>query len=430
MELKNYNTERENHMRKHIFLCAGYMGNGGGQLYIQKKREYLEAKGQEVYFLSINMDNPIGDNAFTIKCFNVHPTFLFDHQVEKTIADVLKRIDYQNDDDITVESLSLILSMWGEIIAERTKGKNVIFSISERSIISKGEVDFFSFKANRHEFATINRDFIHGLYEHSSIEKKDIAVLRASHGRLVEDVKCPQLESIEFEGISICVFGRLEKQYVSDATEGLIEFCGANPNEQFTIVYIGDSFGSGVENGIRNRFKDIKNVKLHIIGALTPIPKSLFAPFDLFIGGAGCATIPYANNALSIAMDVKDGGYPLGVMGYDVLSSFGPVVENHERFPLHILLGKVLFEGYGKDRKSYVQKSKELYKDYEEFLMASEQNKVYYPYKSIHISRKEWMTDFGIYFIFQDSLTLIHFRRKLRHFFQLFRKNNRKLNVS
>ena len=314
-------------MKKYVFLSCGVFGIGGGQLYVSNKAEYLIQKGYKVYSISTSgscykngieygglmmVQNSILDE------MSYYPEAYTHIKREKIIKKAIRTFSFEENDEIIIESNSLLCAAWAEKIAQRIKCKHIIFSISEKNPINDYLFSFLEFKFNRGELATIAARTFKELIELSSIiTEQNIPVLRAYLGDPISEEIDERLENIETSDYNICIIGRGEKRYIEYSCLSLINFCKKHADDTFTVGLVSAFSDKNKEQYIKDQFASLNNVKVYYLGYFSPIPRRLFEMFDLYIGGAGCASLPYRQNVLTLAMDLHN-DRPLGFMGYDV----------------------------------------------------------------------------------------------------------------
>ena len=312
-------------MKKYVFFPCTVFGVGGGQLYVANKAAYLKNKGYEVITASsdsnINGDifynhlNSIKNSVF--KELKHSPDAYTKKRKEKIIQNIIREIGVEEADEIVLESNTLISGLWAERIAERIGAKHIVFSVSEHCNVDEYMSAFLDFKFRRGELATISVSSFENVIRASSlITEQNLPILRAYLGDPIEDVEYKELDKIEKSYFNICIMGRGEKRYVEYACKSLAAFCKKHPDSTFSVALISQFSVQSKEMEIRNAFNQLENVKCYFLGYLNPIPRKIFTLFDLYIGGAGCASLFYRQKVLTLAMDLYN-DRPLGFMGYD-----------------------------------------------------------------------------------------------------------------
>ena len=120
-------------MKKYIILTGSIIDVGGSQLYSKNKKKYLEEKGWDVSIYSfqrgqILIDELKGCSNNIIHNLKFSPN-LFSAKIKKKVIDEI--IWEKNYEEVVVESHSINLSLWGEMIAQKVNGKHVIVLVDE-----------------------------------------------------------------------------------------------------------------------------------------------------------------------------------------------------------------------------------------------------------------------------------------------------------
>ena len=323
-------------MKKYVVFTLSIVGVGGGQLYVSNKLKYMEESGYETYVFSalsgeilvsyLKETKGIIDNRF-----NHYPSEFPKKRVSAILDQIVRILNYSENDEMLVESTCINLSLWAELLAQKCNAKHILFSISEKNEVFPGNVDYYVFKYKRRELFTINSNTFSELYKKSSmVSEGTIPVLVAYLGIPVENYECRAIDEIDKKDRTICILGRISKKYVEIAARELAHFCSAHASLTFNIIVVGgvqSKTDEEIINNIYSYYADVNNATLYYPGGLSPLPEKLFEICDLFIGGAGCAILPYRKGKLTLGMSVIDGN-ALGLMGYDTSSTFIPAQGN------------------------------------------------------------------------------------------------------
>lgn len=127
-------------MKKYVLLTFNYSVMGGAQLYVRDKQEYMKSAGWNVYMFGDGYaDKPedvlIDDLKEYYKglnpCFSYYPHVLQKKDVEKIVTWMLESINYKPGDQVLIESNNTRAACWGELLAQRTNGKNFCYILAE-----------------------------------------------------------------------------------------------------------------------------------------------------------------------------------------------------------------------------------------------------------------------------------------------------------
>jgi len=386
-------------MKKYVFVSVAIGIVGGGQMYIKNKAQYMEKMGYEVYVLYFYYHKEI-----TIKYLerfregyfpDLELNFLcLSHRRRNgNLTKILKYINYNSEDEVIVECNSVLPSLWGEEIAKRTNGKNIIFSLDEKNRVSEPLIEYLDFKYLRKELSGIKTEFFTELYKKSKVVPDNgVTKLIAFLGDPVEDYEEPAINNLELKEKNICILGRMRKHYVLYSCKELVKYVAEYPEVDFTVTIIG-SAEKNVLAQINTMFQSCTNVSLNILDAMHPMPKKIFSMFDLIIGGAGCASLSYRQGALTLCVDVRE-DKASGFMGYDVFSSLEKKTDTKE---FGFYLDEALFTKKYKERKCDVQKyttEEECFASHINFVKDSEAEKAYFSFENSNFPPKEHIVTF------------------------------------
>ena len=373
-------------------------GVGGGQLYVANKTDYLIRQGYEVYTVSSSVFSVNGVLVYqklnqaqneTFTELRYEPDVYSRRRQDKIIENIIRIFALQEQDEIVLESNDLTGSLWAERIAARVGAKHIVFSVSEHNELDAHMLDFLEFKCQRGELATISKRSFENILEASSvITEQNLTLLRAYLGDAIEDVPCAALEKVEKGDFNVCIMGRGEKRYVEYACLALAAFCEKHPSSRFTVALIAEFRDAQTEKAVLDAFGAVKNIRFYHFGYLSPIPRSLVTFFDLYIGGAGCASLFYRQKVLTLAMDLYH-DRPLGLMGYDTCVTS---VASSEDADMDACLEDAFF------RKEYLKKeytpapvlsAEEAFAYHDAFLAHSSEEKAYFTARNRRVSCKE-----------------------------------------
>lgn len=414
-------------MKKYVFLMLESTHVGGAQFYVRYKSQYLQSQGYQVFAVCISAGQKekrvinLDLKKIVLPELMYLPHLLSEKRVRFHMDEMMRFIGWKEGDEVIIESQLVYLAVWGEELARRCHAKHVIYLLGEEISIPVGMLPFFGFKCSRKEVASIKPQNIRGLYD-DNVKQSDVRHLVAYMGDVVEEYEAPSLQKVELSDVNFCVFGRLKKAYVIEASRGISQFCEEHSEKTITVAYVGDTADVGVRENVKKQYEHQPNVKIYFCGALSPVPRQMFRMFDVIVAGAGCANVAYRNGAKTVAMNVHNGGLPLGLMGYDVLKSLATEEEIlHPQKPLHQLLDEILFAHYGEE--SFVQAKPvaalNAFDVHMEFLAQSADESTYYNWKEIKLCLKDRLI--------AASYRLLGGRSRATAFLQKLQKAKKKL---
>lgn len=230
------------------------------------------------------------------------PPFLYSKSTSNQILNWMCGFLHESNENV-IESDSVLISFWGELLAKRLRGKHLLFLIDETPIVPSYSRNYIDFKFKRHEFSCITTKTLLQTFPDAKIERPENYILTAYCSNSIDDVNNSHLE-IEFgNGAKIGLFGRIDKPYVKPVSLRIIEYARKHPELNFEIVYIGGSLSGKAIRRIEKLYHKCNNIKLHFTGFLCPVPRKFLDNFDFFIGSSGSAYATYISGYLTIAID-------------------------------------------------------------------------------------------------------------------------------
>lgn len=307
---------------KYVFFTNSMGGYSGGPTYVRNKLLYLKEHGWDVIvFDSTGYYNSeillqdlrcFGNNRYQELFFN--PFWLRKSRRERIMSEIISKIG--NDERTVIESNTVAMSLWGELIASRIDAKHIIYLLSERLTVSdKSLYKFFKFKAERKELFSINEKAYNILLsKFEKVSDADQYYWSAKNFVPIEDIECTELEHVKKADYNIGHFGR-RKGYFDEMFKGVADFANKNKDKSVNFILLGDAKITAEQKNTLS-----SNIFMYQLKARQPLPKMFFDKTDVIIAVAGCASIALVNGAKVISMDVYN-NVPLGVMGYNTKDS-------------------------------------------------------------------------------------------------------------
>lgn len=307
-------------MKKYIIITLSITNVGGAEQYVYNKSEFLKKHGYEVYVFS-SLDRPIiikglkQYRKYIIPALMYSPFIFRKKHVDSIIERVAELSSIQYGDELYIETHNVHPGLWGELIAEKYSGTNVIFNLQEQHNYSEREKKFLWFKLQRKELAGITENSVSQMFG-KRIRFRSWMLVQPYCSNVVSDV--PDKISVKFDNTAKYTFatlGRLEKGYIIPMISALTQYFRENSNERFNLLLIGGSNKVGVESEIRGMLKNTNNVNLIITGFLYPIPRELIKKVDLFISTSGSCSVTYNEGVKTIKVHPNT-AEPTQIMGY------------------------------------------------------------------------------------------------------------------
>ena len=379
----------------YIILTYTIMDMGGSIIYTRNKVEFLENSGWKVFVYSahergtvIVKDLEKFDEYIMIELKN--PPYIFDDiELDRLTNSIISNITSET---VIIESHTPVLSLWGELLADKLKAKHIIHSLTETYDKIPGPmISFLDFKHKRRELAGITKNSLSLLFKgYKVLKENEKYCLNAVCTNVVEDVDNDRVDNIEKLDINIGSITRLEKRFVQVLVDEVIIFADKNKEKNIQLVFFGDSKSKNFTKNIYKKVRDIDNLNVIVTGFLYPIPRKIFELTDVFVSVAGSATITAREGIPTIAVDVMD-SKPIGILGYDTSSSL--YRDNDKYQSISEVLEK--FFSSKKIDAQVLNINEFKLRDYNEeflnhmkFIKNSDQTKIYYRY-NIKLTNKD-----------------------------------------
>lgn len=310
-------------MKNYVFLAITIARIGGAELYISRKLEFLKKKGYEcqVFYIEpskgdIRIDNlkEFSDNC--IPELRIPVGNLNKKRRVEIINNIISKID--SNSETIIECSNPQLGIWGEYLAEKTKGKNIVYILTESlPSPSKKLVEFYRFKDSQGLLFCINNK----VFDHIPLESKDrvLAAVGCSLN-IVFDYPYDELKKYPKADYTILCIGRLEKPYNPNVFSGISSFARENNSKSINLIVVGDSPQLSSKNNLRRIVGNINNLNVIWLGYLWPIPLEVFKQSDVLIASAGAAHVGANIGINTISIDSHD-HEAIGVLGKSTFNS-------------------------------------------------------------------------------------------------------------
>lgn len=310
---------KEQSFNKYVFLSYGIGGVGGGQNYLKNRCSLYKQQGLKVYLVYTLYDPQDARYIFDgIKRFSIIGQSIrkfSNRYIRFIINKILKLINYQEGDNIIIESDNMQMALWGEVLAMSCKGKNFYYILGENDVIVDSlDNDFFMFKLARKEIAGIHKDSVKKLFANfKSIANSEQYLVEAAAQSYIKECQVKELENLPTCDYTIGMLSRLDKPYVMPVLSDLIYFFSSYTDKKFNLVIVGDGHVS-ITKRIKQLYKNIDNVNVILTGSLDPLPSQYPQVCDVCIGTSGCAYMTHSYGRTTISIDGED-FKPIGILG-------------------------------------------------------------------------------------------------------------------
>lgn len=314
-------------------------GIGGWQLYIDARATYLSDRGYEVYLISISDEKDIKLSSFRnsmhlcIPEVHMPPASYTKKQQECIVKRIYEFLNSDNNEDMTIESTDMNLSMWGEIIAEHYQARNFSYLLHSHFPQQNRYVqDFFLFKYKRDELAGMSEFTLPELFNNHPnadlIEPRNFPATPKdpiTDDNIIEDFT-QKIENYKQKDHFFVVgyFGNLDKPHFSQLCEFIAGYARSNKGQNFLFVTIGSSGNGTAEKKQKLIEKRACNCKIINIPSMYPVPKQIFQKMDVCLASWGSAVNSARAGALTIRLLDDVTIIPHGIMGITITDYKSP----------------------------------------------------------------------------------------------------------
>ena len=308
-------------MKKFILLSYSLGGMGGGQMYQNNKLNFMIKNGYNSTAIYSKKDDIIIKDLKKyaknyIELLSINPILLSKRKINIVIDEIVS-LTGNIDNNTIIESNNKVSAIWGEIIAQKYNALNVVYIIDEKvGSLDKTLVNFFEFKRKRLELFGIKEETYEMIFNEKPIERGYSYILPLVCSNVVSEYSNEILTNIEYSELNLATIGRLEKDYVPTLLEEIKKFANNHSDITITYVMVGGSNRRGDFKKIRNIFKEVKNLKLFLVGNIFPIPIDFLNQIDIFVSSAGSAIVSCGQGKPTITIDARD-YHSIGILNYD-----------------------------------------------------------------------------------------------------------------
>ena len=377
-------------MKKYIFLTFAISGIGGTQIYVRNKIIFMQKQGWDVLVISTEPGDDICVKELQPYRDYIMPElmqnpFLYSKCQRLNMLYKMMTFVGGNCENIIIESNFMQISLWGELLAKKMEAKHFVYLIQEDyKMISRKYLDFFNFKYERGELAGNTKYALKQLFKgYRHIPKDKTGELTAVCYNTIEECESTFDEYIEKVDFHIGSIGRVNKPFVNQMVEDLIEFSKLHKGDTFQLVMFGGSPDKKDLEEIYFKVKDIENLSVFITGPIFPIPKTILDKMDAFISSAGAARTSSDAGYITITIDAND-FEPIGILGYTTNDNVHRNPEIPHKTTINLLdeiLYKKKFQKITPDVKMSSADFMEVFKTHLAYIQESKREKVYYNIK-------------------------------------------------
>lgn len=305
-------------MKFYIFLTTSIARVGGAQLYIARKANFLIEDGWEVMILHYAPGEIMIDFNKQIKTrlkyeLAFTPSLFSKKRVDK-ILDAIANYCVGTDSEVVIESHTINLALWGEVLAPKIKGKHLIYLLSEKfPALNNETINYLKFKYDINSLFGITPVSLKQIF---TIEGNELAYLNAigCSNNNVDDVPNDLMDNYKKSDWNILSIGRLDKEYIVPVFQSLANYADFHKDKHISLILVGGAYRKHNHKRAVSIFKRCRNVSIVDVGYSWPIPLSCFHNSDLTIASSGSAMIAESVGSPVIVIDGND-YMPIGIYG-------------------------------------------------------------------------------------------------------------------
>ena len=365
-------------MKQYIFLTSGISNMGGAQMFITNKSKYLRNHGWNIsVFFANRADNVLIPDLLLFKN-NCIPELQYGiaYFNKKKRRQIVERIIEQisSNDEVVVESQLANLTFWGELVANKTRGKHLINCIEEKTHqLSPKEAAFFEWKLIRWEILNAGpkrlKAYFGSYYKESYASFAHSTQLFCSNVVSKEEADIKDIKHSDFTILSI---GRLDKPYIMPTMMEIAKFARGQGEKTFNLFVIGGSVDGACELAINRLFESVPNVHVYHFGYLYPVPLNIVLSADVAVASSNSILVSSEQGIPTIAIDMQD-YQPIGIYGRTTNNK--NTREKEQIIPASEWLKRVLIEGeFKKEQVSgdvHEDEFDEIFKSQEDYIYKS-----------------------------------------------------------
>jgi len=287
-------------------------GMGGAQLYALRRIHFLKKKGIYAMLLVTDDTNFILEKQFGDVSILVHkdlakPVFYYSDQDRDNIIQSICSELHIFSQNLVLESHSLRLSIWCELIAGRLKCKHIIYPLNETSITSwefNPVKDFFIWKQDRTELLGASKPSLRVILGRYYRESKAVYINIGFDPNEITAISCPNiLGYFDKDSFKIGTISRLSKPYIEVLLNEVGWVAANNPLVNFTLIGAGDDVDGEIREKLTKKFPSKQNMSIVFTGYLNPLGQDFFQGLDIYIGMATSVINSAALKCASITVD-------------------------------------------------------------------------------------------------------------------------------
>ncbi len=295
-------------MKYYVFLTSTIARVGGAQLYIARKCDYLIDKGWSVIICHFNPGDIMIEFNVNIRTELIYelgcsPSLFSIKHINRILNRIIK---CEVTDNIVIESHSVNLAYWGEILTSKFSTQHLIYLLSENlTVQNQATYDYLNYKYQNNSLFGITPVSLKQIFK-SDQEYWPFLNAIGCTSKNTENTPNKLMNDYKKSDWNILSIGRLEKDYIIPTFKALANYANCHKDKTISLIIVGGSYHKKNRKNAIRIFKDCKNVSVIDIGYVWPIPLSCFNNSDLTIASSGSAIIAESVGSPTIVIDGRD----------------------------------------------------------------------------------------------------------------------------
>ncbi|MBW7676615.1 glycosyltransferase family protein [Chryseobacterium chendengshani] len=387
---------------------------GGSQLYTVRRIKHLLKRNIKVCVVAGSNDNFTlqkefeGIDILIVPEINFLPSMFTKARWKSVVQKIVSFLQVNRYD--VIESHSISTGVYAELVSKQTKSKNIIYLLNEDKVKNEDGINFnnfFNFKLKRNELFGVSSKSLEIILNRSLSEKENNFINIPFD---LEEISGNESLSIidEVTGndadLKILSIARLDKTYLVNLIEEIIELAKERYDLKFLLVIIGNSSDARILESLKSRNPNLKNLAIFFPGYVHPIPSILFKKVDIFIGQGTASVNSISQRCATAIIDPRDNKSP-GFLGVDT-NNFGyPEKDVPNRSIKEILQQVILDKNIISIAQEFGEKlfyssylSSSVMKDFDDKIIKSDMEIKYWDF--IFIKSKRRIIEFLLIYVF------------------------------
>jgi len=346
---------------------------GGGQLYVLRRANHLRAKGYSVSIV-VSYHNssyyPLEKDFASFPLLELPELQATSSRLSKVVVQetINKFRQFVGEcDEVMIESHTIVLVEWGEILSADLGGKHLAYPLSDIPLsdyIFNPAKKISHYKLYANQFYGCNSVCLKQIFESEEVPRNYVNI-----GFDIKELADYSIPSLSFKkeqnDFVVSTVGRLDKMYIEPLIKGCIELAERHQEKKIVLLVAGGSMNpqrvSFLHGKYNNKSLNLKNLNIIYTGYINVLGKDLFHLSDVFVGMGTASINSISQGCLTINVDPTNNmEFASGFFGYDT-NNFA-FSENGKLYTISEKIEEALLMSSQK-RKMIVSQAKSLYEN-------------------------------------------------------------------